>query len=57
MSSGGIVSDLRGISRPSKPWEQIYGPFLLVISFGGFVSVPNLGKEYIEGKEEEPKTI
>ena len=29
--------------------------FPLVIPFGGFILVPNLGKEYTEGKEEEQK--
>ena len=48
MGSGGIVHDLRGSSGRSKP-------FTSVIPFAGFSSVPQLGKEYIEGKEEEPK--
>ena len=56
MGSGGIIRDLRGISRRSKTWERIYGPLPSMIPFGGFVSVPNLGKGYTEGKEEEPKT-
>ena len=27
-----------------------------MIPFDGFVSVPNFGKGYLEGKEKEPKT-
>ena len=42
MGNRGIVRDLRGISRRSKPWERIYDLFSSVIPFGGFVSVPNL---------------
>lgn len=50
MGSGGIVRDLPGIEAlGANLW-----PFPSVISCGGFVSVPNLGKEFIEGKEEEP---
>ena len=56
MGSSVMIRDLRRILSRLKPWEGIYGPFPLVIPFGGFILVPNLGKEYIEGKEEEPKT-
>ena len=56
MGSECIVCDLCGISRRAKPWECIYGPFPSVTPFGSLVSVPKLGKEYIEGKEEESQT-
>ena len=46
MGSGGIDRDLRNISRRSKRWERVYGPF---------PSVSDLGKGYIEAKQEEPK--
>ena len=41
--------------RGERSFKRIYGSFPSVIPFGGFVSVPNLGKECIQGKEEEPK--
>ena len=56
MGSVDIVRDVRGISTRSKPWERIYGPFPSVIPYGGIVSMPNIGEQYREGKEEEPKT-
>lgn len=49
MGSGGIVRDL--------PWIEALGanlwPFPSVIQCGGFLSVPSLGKQLLEGKGEE----
>ena len=42
----------------SKPWERIYGPFL-VIPCSGFLSVPSLGKQFIyqPPKSIDPETV
>ena len=57
MGSGGIVRDLRGISRLSRTWERIYCFFPSVIPFGGLVLVPNLGNNSRRKKGGTPKLI
>ena len=41
-------------SRRSKTWERIYGDFPSIMPFGGFVSEPNLAKEF-RGKKRGTK--
>ena len=53
MDSGGIVRDLRGISRRSKLWPFPFSGIRSAVR----QSVSILGKGHIiEEKEEEPKT-